>query len=196
MSLPIIVDPSSKRVSVDDSFYEGLPEEEAKDLSLKLEQLNTLHRALVGVNGDVPPPSDQISGPLTTQVNKLRESGIQSLRQNKNAEAVKHLSLAIEMSLRRNPWEATKFLIDELAKSMGPRADAYIAQNMWPEAYNDAAMLTLLAPLDAKNHYRKGRCLQSVQKYSEAKASYAAGLSLSPMDSELKQALAEVSALE
>lgn len=195
MSLPITVDPNTKKVSVDESFFEELDESQAKQLGLQLEQLNSLNRHMVGLNGDVPPTPDQLTQQVTTQVNKLRESGFQAQKQGKMKEAVKHFTLAIDMVLKRPPWEATNHTIEELCNCLGPRADSYISQNLWPDAYNDAALLVLLRPMDAKNHYRKGRCLESIRKYTEAKAAYVAGLSIKPEDTDLKSSLKDVNEL-
>lgn len=195
MSLPINVDPASKKVSVDESYFEDLSEKQAKELHTQIEQLNSLNRYMVGLNCDVPPTPEHITQQVTTQVNKLKEAGTLAVKQDKLKEAVKHFTLAIDMALKRPPWEATQYTIEELCKCLGPRADAYMSQNLWPDAYCDSALLVLLKPMDAKNHYRKGRCLESVRKYNEAKAAYTAGLSINPDDSDLKASLKEVNEL-
>lgn len=195
MSLQISYNPETKSITVDESIYSELDQEQTDDLNAQVNQLNSLNNFMNNLNAPVPPPSNNITQQVTTQVDKMRQTGINAHNNKKPSEAVKYLTLAIEMALKRPTWEATQYMIEEISKSLGPRADAYMAQNLWPDAYTDSALLCLLKPMDAKNHYRKGRCLQVVGKYHEARAAYATGLATNPNDSDLKAAMTEVNEL-
>ncbi|CAN6671850.1 translocation protein Sec72p [Trichomonascus vanleenenianus] len=192
MSLPVSIDPSTKALKVDESYYNELTEEQSQELHTAVDKLYSLSRSMLNLNNELPPAPNHISQPLSVQVAKLRDSGASALKKGKPDEAIKLLTMAIEMALKRPPWESTAFTINEVCSCIDPRADAYMAVNQWPEAYSDTAMLSLLKPTDPKNYYRKGRCLQAIQKYAEAKSVFSSGLLLAPDNAELKAALDEM----
>lgn len=195
MSLSVTVDPSSKKVSIDESFMQSLEESDRQELENHILQLNELNRQLVGLNADVPPPANEINKQLSVQVNKMKDSGVAALKNNKGSEGLRNISLALEMALKRPSWESTAYAIEEVVNVLSARCDGYMKQNLWPEAFDDATILTLLKPQDAKNHYRKGKCLQTIGQYSEAKTCYVAAQSTAPNDSSFKTAVQEIDGL-
>ncbi|ANB15807.1 Small glutamine-rich tetratricopeptide repeat-containing protein alpha [Sugiyamaella lignohabitans] len=195
MSLPVTVDPATKAISVDASFIDSLGEESQKDLNEKLLQLNDLSRYLTGLSLPVPPAPNTISKQLTDQVNKLRAHGVTQSKAGKHQEALKHFTLAVQLALKRPPWEAALYVIEEVCGLLALRADSYMALNLWPEAYTDASLIVLLVPTDPKGHHRRGRCLQTIGKYSEARVEYLTASAALPQDTSIKESLAEVEAL-
>lgn len=172
MSIPLRINPSSKQVWVEPDYIESLSEEKQGELVDSVERLNELHRQIVNLNGGVPPPPDQVSKNVSEQIAKLKMTADSNTRAGKHEDALKHLNLAVEMALRRPPWERVMLLMQELVALLGSRADTYMTLNMWPEAYTDVLMLCLLQPDEPLNHYRKGRCLKQINKLEEAAQSF------------------------
>lgn len=195
MNIPVIVDPASKAVSIEQPYLDSIDPSKVKELNNQVAQLNDLARHLVGVNGDVPPPSNVVTESVTKQVNKLKDSAAKATKAGRGSEAIKFYNLAMGLALKRAPWESTQYVIEEVCSILGPRADLYISQSLWPEAYTDSGLLVLLKGMDPKNQYRKGRCLQTIGKLSEARIAYQTALNLQPQNSEFKSALQEVDGL-
>lgn len=195
MSLPVAVDPASKKASYEEGFLDSLSSAEAQEYQAAIDDLNNLNRKLVELPGDVPPPPQSVTAAtLKTQnapIFKLRDAGIQCLKQGKS-DAVKLLTQAVELSLKKAPWESAGANIEELASILAPRTDAYISQNLWPEAFADASLLVLLKGNDFKNHIRKAKCLMRVERNDEAKAELGVALALAPGDSTAKNLLKEL----
>jgi translocation protein SEC72 len=194
MSLPVTVDPSSKRVSVDTPYLESLTDEQQEDLTTHIEQLNDLHRHLVGINSDIPPPPTQLTAQISQQAAKLRDTGIGALKKGKVDEAIKTLNLALELAQRRPPWEATQQFIEDIAAIVGPRADAYMGAGQWPEAFGDSTLLVLIKPMDAASHFRKGRCYMASKQYKDAQQYLSTAAKMAPQNTVFKTFLQEVEA--
>lgn len=195
MSLPVFVDPASKKVSYEEGFLDSLSSADAQEYQAAVDDLNNLNRKLVELPGDVPPPPQSVTAAsLKTQnapIYKLRDAGIQSLKHGKN-DSVKLLTQALDLSLKKAPWDSAGVNIEELASILGPRADAYISQNLWPEAFADASLMVLLKGNESKNHIRKARCLMRVERNSEAKSELNIALALTPGESTAKNLLKEL----
>ncbi|KAK9467409.1 TPR-like protein [Lipomyces arxii] len=164
----------------------------------EIQELNTTYRDLISLNADVPLAPNQINGRLSEQVKKLKESGNAMYKKNQFPDAIKMYSLAIEMALKRAPWEAAAYAREELSVLYSNRAQTYMSMNSWGEAIVDADAAIFLKRSFGKAHYRKGKCLQSMGRLQEAKAAYELGLELASPDgndSELKAALSDVNGL-
>lgn len=192
MSLPVTVNPSSKEVSVDKEFVEELSPEQREDLETHLSQLNDLARQMVDLNGAVPPPPNQLTAQITQQAAKMRDTGIASLKKGKAEDAVKQLNLALGIALRRAPWEQTQHVVEEVASIIGPRADAYMATDRWVEAFGDSTLLTLVKPMDAASHFRKGRCYMAAKQYRDARQYLSSAVRMAPQNAVFKQFLADL----
>ena len=166
-------DPVTKNLSVNLESVADWPEQDKTDYSHEVETLNLLAKQLVGTNSDVPPPSNQLNGNLTKQVEKMRDTGIKEMKLGKHTEAIKLLSMALEMALKRSLWESVQYQITQIVTILDARCDVYIKLNKWADAYADAHILTTIQPTEWNNFYRKARCLRRIARYSEAKSNLA-----------------------
>ncbi|KAJ8102135.1 TPR-like protein [Lipomyces tetrasporus] len=189
--LPIIFNEVTKHVALSE---QDLTPSRAKEIH----ELNSLYRDLVALNADVPPPPNQINGRLNDQVRKLKDAGNASYKKSQYSDAVRMYSLAIEMALKRPPWEASGFAREELSVLYSNRAQAHMSTGAWGDAMVDADTAIYLKRNFPKAHYRKGKCLQHMGRLHEAKAAYELGLEsggADGSDAELKSSLAEVNEL-
>ncbi|KAK9448727.1 uncharacterized protein V1518DRAFT_418036 [Limtongia smithiae] len=165
---------------------------------LAVTRLNSVYKELMSLNADVPPPMNQINGRLTDQVRKLKDAGNVSYKKGQFSDAARMYSLAIEMALKRAPWEGSAYQREELGVLYSNRAQAYMSSSSWGEAYVDADAAVYLKRTVAKAHFRKGKCLQHMGRLQEAKEAYQIGIEMPGLDgsdAELKTAMAEVDEL-
>ena len=95
--MSILYNENSKLISLSDS------EETNEVLSINVNQINSLTKSLIGEsnNNFTPKPNDN----TTKLIKNLFDSGITKMKQQKLNEALKNVSLAIEMSRRsRNSY--------------------------------------------------------------------------------------------
>jgi len=182
MSLPIIYDPVSKVISVEESSKNDT------DLQEEVDQLNRLVKDLVSSNQEVP-ESPEPSKQLAPLIKKLVTSGIEALKKKKFPEAIKQLSLAIEMASRRSRWEAFAIQLQELNSILMARCDAYIMNKQWAEAYNDADMLLGTQVNTPDNFLRRAVSSFNLGRLQQAKVDLERGLCFAEGDPRLKQQL-------
>ncbi|KAK7206061.1 hypothetical protein BZA70DRAFT_123071 [Myxozyma melibiosi] len=192
--VPINFDPVTKHLSLSSTSSPDDP------LATALSAVNTLHRDLINLNADVPPPPNQINGRLTEQVRKLKDSGNQAFKRTAYADAIRMYTLAIEMALKRPAWEAAGYQREEICLLYSNRAQAYMSTAAWGEALADSEAAIFLKRSFTKAHYRKGKCLQNMGRLRDAKDAYELGLESGATaeggsEAELKTALAEVEEL-
>lgn len=168
--LSITVDPSTKAVSTSTTD---------SALQIELDHLNTLHRSMVGLDSpnSVPPPPVPVNPKRSQQIQKLRESGNQSIKRNDTAGAIKLYSLGIEMALGRPQWEPQGLVRQEIAGLYANRAQAFMVQNEWAEGAVDAeASLEMQKPQNTKAWWRLGKCMLEMGQLEEAKDAAVRGL--------------------
>lgn len=175
-------DPATKVISVDQDSVAYWSEQDVKDYSHEVNTLNALAKQLVATNADVPPPPNQITENLSKQVTKLRDTALKEAKQGKDAEAIKLLTMALDMALRRPVWEAVQYQTTQIVVLLSDRCNVFIKLNKWADAYADAHILTTLQPAEWSNYFRKARCLRRIEKYGEAKALLATALELGKND--------------
>ncbi|KAK9461559.1 uncharacterized protein V1516DRAFT_672357 [Lipomyces oligophaga] len=187
--IPILLDEVTKQVTIDQSA--ATPERVTEIASLV-----ATFRDLLNINVDVPLPPNQINGRLTEQVKKLKETGNTSYKKRQFADAIRMYSLAIEMATKRVPWEASAYQRDELAILYSNRAQAEMSLLHWEEALLDADTAVYLKRPFQKAHFRKGKCLENLGRYREAKDAYELGLecggTADGSEAEIKQSLKDV----
>ncbi|CAZ82888.1 unnamed protein product [Tuber melanosporum] len=186
--VPIEMDPSTKAIQALSSSNDPL-------LTRELEALNNLHQNLKsapGITNGIPPPPTSVGPKLSTQIERMRQTGNNAFRKQNYAEAVDLYTLAISMALRRPPWEPSALLREELQQLYANRAQAHISINNWPEALADVnASIDFKRVGNPKAHWRKGRCLKEMGRYEEAKEALEFGLEFGN-DPELANMLKEV----
>lgn len=163
----VAFDAATKKVSFTDESLEGLDPAEQEKAVEATRLVNELMTELVACDSDVPPPPNQLSPKVTSALIKLHASGVRALASKKPEEAVKLLSTALEMGLRRPRWESTMKTLDEVANCLVPRCDAYIMMKDWSKAYADVSMLSLIKAGDPGNHFRRGVILANSGRRDE-----------------------------
>jgi len=168
--LPLHMDPTTKHVSAPDAASTTLDEE--------LGLLNITHRALLSLStpNQVPPPPLPLNPERSAEIQKLREQGNKALTKRGSSsqntqEAIHQYTDAIDLALKRPPWEPAGVVRDEVAILMSNRSQAYIAMRSWPEGAVDALISVEMkaAPGQGKAWWRRGRCLLEMGRLQEAK---------------------------
>lgn len=185
MSLPIIYDPVSKLVSIEETAAED------KELQEEIDQLNRLAKDLISTNSEIP-ESPEPSKQLSPMIKKLVTSGVEALKKRKFPEAIKQLSLAIEMASRRSRWEAFAVQLQELNSILTVRCDAYIMNKQWAEAYNDVDMLLGTQVTTPENFLRRSVAAFNLGRLHQAKVDLERGLCFAENDPRLKEQLNNV----
>ncbi|KAM0804859.1 hypothetical protein BDR22DRAFT_969633 [Usnea florida] len=134
--LPITMDPTSKTLSTTPP---------TPTLATDLTTLNALHRTLLSLPHQIPPPPTTTNPKRSAQIQKMREQGNTSLRSHAHKptpsqahDAIKLYTYGIEMALGRPAWEPHTLVNEEAALLFANRAQAYMAAQMWPEGASDA----------------------------------------------------------
>ncbi|KGQ01370.1 hypothetical protein PAAG_11949 [Paracoccidioides lutzii Pb01] len=160
---PLHLDSITKAISA--------PSSTSTALSNELESLNQLHRALLNLDSpNIPPPLKPVNPKRSAQVAKLRETANTAFRKSSYGEAVKLYTYAIDMALGRPAWEPVGLVREELAPLFTNRAQAYMAQQQWAEAYVDAkASAEISATNNTKAWWRGAKCLTEMGRWEEAR---------------------------
>ncbi|KAL1991664.1 hypothetical protein VTN49DRAFT_4972 [Thermomyces lanuginosus] len=167
---PLHLDPSSKAVSL--ATTEGQTPAQTEAVEAELQQLNALHRSLISLDPpNVPPPPLPINPKRSAQITKLKETANTAYKRGNHGEAVRLYSYAIEMAAGRPGWEPVNLAREELSGLYANRAQAHMAQQMWPEGWVDAKCSVESKPVgNAKGWWRGGKCLVEMGRYDEARA--------------------------
>lgn len=174
-------------------YLDSLSEEDREQANGTVALVNRLLEDLTNHNGEYPPPPTVITKNISIGASKIANNGVKALLQQKPHEAVKLLSTALEMVLRRPLWEQTIVVLEEIASCLMPRCDAYVSLKQWADAYADASLLMLIKPQDPMNHYRKGMILISAGRRSEARDFLSTAVRMAPSNNVFQTALRSVS---
>ncbi|KAF2719995.1 hypothetical protein K431DRAFT_286159 [Polychaeton citri CBS 116435] len=184
--LPLSIDPSSKALSSTD-----------KSIEAEIADINAYHKLLLGLDtpNQVPPPPAQLKPQRTVQINKMRESGNASYKKGAYAEAVRFYDMALRMAADRPPWEASGQVREELSQLYNNRAQALMAQQLWPAASVDAELSVELKKVgNVKGWWRRGQSLREMGRLQEASEWVKSGLDLEMLGPD-KANLGELEAL-
>ena len=156
--LPLTIDPSTKAISSSDPT-----------LATDIDDLNKLHRTFLTLESPAPPPPAPVNPKRSVQITKLRESGNASYKKGDFPGAINLYNLAIRMASERPAWEASGLVREELSALYNNRAQAYMAQQAWPEGAVDAECSVELKRVgNIKGWWRRGSCLKEMGQYEEA----------------------------
>lgn len=161
--LPLVIDPATKAISSTSS---------SGALSTELAALNALHRSFIkdieGPDG-VPPPPVPVNPKRSAQITKLKDTGNGAFKKGSYADAARMYSLALDMAASRPFWEPAGLVREELSQLYGNRAQAYMAQQMWPEGSLDAYCSTELKKVgNVKGWWRRATCFKEQHRLEEA----------------------------
>ncbi|EFR00642.1 translocation protein sec72 [Nannizzia gypsea CBS 118893] len=159
---PIHLDPTSKALSD--------PTSTSAELNAQLEAINQTHRALLNLEPpNIPPPPRPVNPKRSAQIGKLRDTANAAYRKSSFAEAAKMYTLAIDMALGRPMWEPVGLVREELSALYANRAQAYMQQQLWAEAWVDAQLsVECNEQGNGKAWWRGGKCLVEMGRWEEA----------------------------
>ncbi|EGD87751.1 hypothetical protein H112_04218 [Trichophyton rubrum D6] len=159
---PIRLDPLSKALSD--------PTSNSAELNALLEAINQTHRTLLSLDPpNIPPPPRPVNPKRSAQIGKLRDTANAAYRKSLFAEAVKMYTFAIEMALGRPAWEPVGLVREELSALYANRAQAYMQQQLWAEAWVDAQLsVECNEQGNGKAWWRGGKCLVEMGRWEEA----------------------------
>ncbi|ODV77729.1 uncharacterized protein CANTADRAFT_91193 [Suhomyces tanzawaensis NRRL Y-17324] len=160
-------------------------------LNLEIEQLNVLTGEIIASGSEVPLPAtlETFNKDLSKMIKKLYEGGVQAFQAGKYSEAVKQLSIGIEMISRRHKFESFQGTLQELSLFLMSRADSYLKTKDYLKAFNDADMLIGMMMCTPDNFLRRGVSNYFLGNYEDARADYQRGLSFDEDNARLQTEL-------
>ncbi|OJJ48215.1 hypothetical protein ASPZODRAFT_1539819 [Penicilliopsis zonata CBS 506.65] len=161
---PLHLDPATKAISLASSA--GYTAVQIENVNKELTALNQLHRSLLALDPpNTPPPPLPVNPKRSAQISKLRDTANAAYRKGTHVEAVKLYTYAIDMALGRPGWEPVGLARDELSALYANRAQAYMAQQAWPEGLIDARASVDCKPVgNVKAWFRAGKCLAEMSR--------------------------------
>ncbi|SCW00600.1 LAFE_0C07778g1_1 [Lachancea fermentati] len=164
--------------------------EASDDMAMNIAQINKLTQDLIAESNPnfTPKPRDD----STAMIKKLFENGLKQTKQQHFPEALKSISLAIEMAQRkRTPWEAFAIQLQELQFMVKNRIDLCLIQGKFMDALQDIELLQNTGVNTSDVFIRKTDALIKLKQYELAKVECERGLSLDPTNVKLKALLLE-----
>nr|CAG8505746.1 3275_t:CDS:1 [Entrophospora candida]CAG8541835.1 10077_t:CDS:1 [Entrophospora candida] len=161
---------------------------------LNLAPLNSLHKSLLAIKGNIPPPN-AVDQYVSKQITGFKDEGNKLYNAQSYNDAIKHYTTAIELAFQRPFWEPHEIAEQDLAICLSNRAAAYIGLEDWVSAYVDAEFSNRIKENYPKGYFRKGKALMGMKKYQEAIKSFEIGLGLDLKNKEMKNALEEATEL-
>src|SRR5579859_2440062 len=188
LSLPLQYDEKTKSVVCSHHHLQNCTK-----CGLDFQSLNSTHKAINLLDTPAPPPPTKQPHPArAAQIAKLRDSGNNSLKLHKFADAVKFYSLAIDMALARPAWEIASVCRDEVVILLCQRSATRFAMKEYVESLCDAEAVVELKSTWAKGHFRKCKALLALGRLEEAEKAIELGLMCDPNDNECNLALKEI----
>lgn len=165
-------------------------EQNRESLGIYANQVNSLTQALVAETNPnfTPQPSED----STKLIRNLFDSGIKNIKNKKLPEALKNVSLAIEMAQRkRAPWEAFAVQLQELQFMLRHKIDLELMLGRYLDALQDLEMLLSTGLFQPEVFIRKTDALLHLGQLEDARATCDRGLSLQPQNVKLKALMME-----
>ena len=184
--LPLAMNPQSKAI-------EAL--QPSRALNAELQELNTLHRAILNIENGAPPAPLPVNPKRSANIQKLRESGLDAQKKGKHQDAIKFYTLGLQMALGRPAWEPSGLVREEIWQLLVARAQAHTSLLNWPEAALDAqASVENMWQNNAKAWLLRGRALVEMGRFEEAKEWMTRAVQVDGNEPELKTLLKEIEA--
>lgn len=185
---PIIYDAATKTVKVDKARIASWSVDDQAGYIREVEFLNNLSTALLGAKAyQVPPPSDNVNKETSQQIEKILVQAARDLKggnssSSKKDAIVASLDNALELALHRAPWESAMLRVQQVTAILAQRCEVNLSRSFWADAAADAEILVMFNSQDWRNHYRRARCLKTIEKYAEAKQGFLVARELAMQD--------------
>lgn len=171
--LPVHIDPASKQISITSSD---------KSLQEAIATINNLHQSFKSLDtpNHAPPPPIPVKPQRSAQIQKLRDSAAISARKGQLDDAIRMLSLAIDMASSRPAWEPVGLVREELAICYMARANVHVLGQNWVSGWKDAECSTECkrgpqtgpngekAPGNSRAFVLGGTCLVEMCRWADA----------------------------
>ncbi|CCE63756.1 hypothetical protein TPHA_0F02760 [Tetrapisispora phaffii CBS 4417] len=187
MSTDLVYNTNSKQISLDESIGTS---DISDATNTNIRQINKLTTAIIAESNPnfTPQPSDNLS----KMIKSMFETGIKNLKQNKMQEALKNISLALEMSQRkRAPYEAFQIQLQDMQFMLRQKIDIELILGKNLDAIQDLDMLLNTGMLDPELFLRKTDAYLKLKQYKLAISDCERGLSLFPANPKLRVMLLE-----
>lgn len=149
----------------------------ATDLSI----LNDLaHDLLLNPNQAFPPPPQTTVNPRSQKGSAQKDAGNTHFRKGEWQEAIKYYTLAAETAATRPLYESNLYARDEIAIALCNRSAAYLLAGEFVNALVDADAVVALKRPWVKGYFRKGKALQAMGRWEEAREALLLGLQFDP----------------
>lgn len=170
---------NSKQIAVAEDI------EKDESLLINIDQINRLTTSLVGTTN--PNFTPEPNGELTKIITGLFDNGMKNATQNKKLpEALKSISLALEMSQRkRAPWEAFALQLQELQFMLRQKIDLQLVQKKFLDAIQDLDMLLNTGLIHSDVFLRKTDALLQLKQWEKARIECERGLAMDPTNPKL-----------
>ncbi|CCD26752.1 Sec63 complex subunit SEC72 NDAI_0I01830 [Naumovozyma dairenensis CBS 421] len=182
-SSTILYNPNSKQLSLPSDITD-IPQEN-ETLIINCEQINKLSTSLISESNPnfTPQPKEEAS----KLIKNLFETGLKQMKSNKLQEALKSISLAIEMQRRkRTPYEAFGIQLQELQLMLRQKIDLELLTGKYLDAVQDLEFLLGTGMLAPEVFIRLTDALLKLNQVHQAKVYCERGLSFAPNETKLK----------
>lgn len=172
-------DVNSKKISLSD------PVSASESQKINIDQINSLTASLIPeTNPNFTPQPHEDS---TKLIRNLFDSGLKNAKQNRLPDALKSITLAIEMAQRkRAPWEAFSVQLQELQFMLRHKIDLSLVQGKYLDALQDLDMLLNTGMIQPEIFIRKTDALLKLGQLDQARIECERGLSMQPQNVKLK----------
>lgn len=183
--------PTEEQLAVTDASFKAVPLELdptpphlIKSNAFDPTMINALIRSISALPPQipVPPPPNVMPPQRSLAIQRAKDDGNKAFKKDPPdySEAIKMYTLAIDVAASRPLWENNNVARDELALTLANRSAALLEVGEFIGALADAEGVVKLKKPWSKGHYRKGKALFGLQRYSKAIDAYELGLQFDP----------------
>lgn len=190
--MSLLYNENSKKLSLPEERIEAAKAAGSLEaLEINLEQVNKLAAGIIGESNPnfTPQPNDERS----KMIKSMFESGLAQLKQQKLVEALKNITLAVELAQRsRMPYEAFAIQLQEIQFMMRHKIDLSLLTGRFLDALQDIEFLMNTGMAQSDVFIRKADALLKLRQYQDAAVCCERGLSLFPKETKLKALMHEI----
>lgn len=190
--MSLLYNENSKKLALpEDRIAAAEASDSLEALEINLAQINKLAAAVIAESNPnfTPQPNDEHS----KLIKSMFESGLAQLKQQKMPEALKNITLAVELAQRsRAPYEAFGIQLQEIQFMMRHKIDLSLLTGRYLDALQDIEFLMNTGMAQSDVFIRKADALLKLRQFDEACICCERGLSLHPNETKLKALMHEI----